>query len=87
MPDTRFTPSTRTTSTGLTRSLRCEGYDVCTRNEIYVDPTQLRGLPWTSEDWDPEPLGKALEPVIAAAVTRNQAAWNQRRSDGSCEAD
>lgn len=61
------------------------GYDVCTGNEIYVDPTQLRGLPWTPEDWDREPLDKALQSVLAVAEARNQAAWNQRRAEDSCD--
>jgi len=51
-------------------------YDVLARGEIGIDETSLLDAPWTPEEyWDPEALGKALEPVIAAAMKRNQAAW------------
>ncbi len=52
------------------------GYDVCTRAEVEIDAANLRGLPWTPEDWDPDAVDRALEPVIAVAVTRNQTAWS-----------
>lgn len=51
-------------------------YDVCSREEIGLDAHQLRGIPWTPEDWDGELLGNAMGPVIEVAIARNQAAWN-----------
>lgn len=51
-------------------------YDVCTRKEVEIDATKLRGLPWTPENSDRRAVDKAMEPVVAVAVARNQAAWS-----------
>jgi hypothetical protein len=47
-------------------------YDVCSQKQVDVDSSQLRGIPWTHEDWDGEHLRKAIEPVLALALARQK---------------